>query len=303
MRQENDLRNIFGVYAIVCSINSKIYVGSTCRSFYLRWRDHKTSLNKNSHCNTYLQNAWNKYGEESFSFEVLEIVENKIKEIILEREQDWINSLEPYKSEKGYNVCPTAGSRQGSRSTEETIEKLKGKIPWNKGKKGEYSLGPPSEETKKKISEAQIGKEISLETRQKMSEAAQGRICTEETRAKRSVSLKGNKNASGNTTWLGKTHSEESKQKMSESKKGKKTGSDNPFWGKAHNEETRSKLSSIHKGKLYRELTPCQLKNINGEIITITNMKQFCVENKLSTSCMSQVRAGKKKTYKGYTSI
>ena len=71
-----------------------------------------------------------------------------------------------------------------------------------------------SEETRRKLSEANKGKVLSEETRRKLSEAHKGKLVSEETRRKRSEANKGNQ-------WnVGKVRSEETKKKMGESKKG-----------------------------------------------------------------------------------
>ena len=70
----------------------------------------------------------------------------------------------------------------------------------------------------------------------------------------------------GNTFWMGKHHSDESRKKISASMKGKlkgrtltddvkkklsvlKLGEKNPFFGKHHSEETRKKMSESRRGK------------------------------------------------------
>jgi len=110
----------------------------------------------------------------------------------------------------------------------------KSHVPWNKGKTGIYS-----EETKRKISRK--GSKQSEEAKRKISLAGIGRKHTEE--AKRKIG-KGN---------IGNIHTEETKKKMSVAKKGKKpwnkgktgifTGTKNPFYGKHHSEETKRFLS------------------------------------------------------------
>ena len=57
------------VYAIVNNVNKKFYIGSTISSKQ-RWYTHRRSLKINQHDNSYLQNAWNKYGEDSFIFNI-----------------------------------------------------------------------------------------------------------------------------------------------------------------------------------------------------------------------------------------
>ena len=67
---------------------------------------------------------------------------------------------------------------------------------------------------------------------------------SEETRKKLSEANKGEYNY-----WYGKQHSEETIQKMSEAKKGKYVGEKNPMYGKHHSEETKNKMSEAMKGK------------------------------------------------------
>jgi hypothetical protein len=99
---------------------------------------------------------------------------------------------------------------------------------------GEGSSGwVPSEETRRKISEASkgntymLGKTLSEETKRKMSDTRKGKTHSEETKRKQSEAKKG------------KTFSEESKRKMSEAQK-----------GKSLSEETRRKMSETRKGKI-----------------------------------------------------
>jgi hypothetical protein len=59
-----------GIYRIINVINHKIYIGQST-NISERFIRHRYQLNSNSHCNIKLQNAWNKYGSESFKFEIL----------------------------------------------------------------------------------------------------------------------------------------------------------------------------------------------------------------------------------------
>lgn len=60
------------IYQIRNLINNKIYIGSTIRPLYKRKYEHFSELKASEHCNTYLQNSFNKYGKENFILEVLE---------------------------------------------------------------------------------------------------------------------------------------------------------------------------------------------------------------------------------------
>lgn len=84
------------IYKITNIVNNKKYIGQT-KDYKKRFSQHKTSLRKNKHCNPHLQKAWNKYGEKSFVFEVIEYTED-----YNDREQYWIKY---YKSDiNGYNI-------------------------------------------------------------------------------------------------------------------------------------------------------------------------------------------------------
>ena len=60
-----------GIYKIVNRINQHYYVGSS-KNIPFRWTRHKKALKSSSHHSRRLQRAWNKYGEESFEFIVVE---------------------------------------------------------------------------------------------------------------------------------------------------------------------------------------------------------------------------------------
>lgn len=154
---------ISGIYAILNWKNHKVYVGSAT---YLnkRMSEHSRLLRKDTHDNRYLQNAWNKHGENNFSFIVLEYCE---KEKLIEREQYWIDRHNSSNSDKGYNLAKVAGNTAGVKWTEEQRIKYLAKRIGTKR----------SQEEKDKISlgmlgiKNRLGTRHSEETRIKMSEA------------------------------------------------------------------------------------------------------------------------------------
>jgi group I intron endonuclease len=96
-----------GIYAIRNIKTDKIYVGSAAnfdRRFYL----HKHHLVKGSHHSKKLQNSWNKHGETSFEWGIIEVCDPTC---LIEREQYWINYFDAAKC--GYNISPTAGTTYG----------------------------------------------------------------------------------------------------------------------------------------------------------------------------------------------
>ncbi len=63
-------KTCIGIYLIRCSANGKTYVGSTT-NFVRRNRTHWRELGRGTHINRSMQSAWDKYGEGSFTFEIV----------------------------------------------------------------------------------------------------------------------------------------------------------------------------------------------------------------------------------------
>lgn len=93
-----------GIYKILNTINGKFYIGSS-DFIRRRWREHVVTLNGNKHGNSYLQNAWNKYGKDAFEFSVVEYCETSM---LTEKEQFWLDWLRPYDEAIGYNIISNA---------------------------------------------------------------------------------------------------------------------------------------------------------------------------------------------------
>lgn len=118
---------MIGVYKITNLINSKFYIGSSV-NIEQRWFKHKALLRHNKHENPKLQNAWNKYSEENFLFEVLEECEI---DNVRDREQFYLNTLLFAKDfdakintkfdDLGYNLTTSA---YGNYLTPESIKKI-----------------------------------------------------------------------------------------------------------------------------------------------------------------------------------
>jgi len=142
----------------------------------VRCNAHFALLRRGVHDNIYLQNAWNKYGESSFEFVIIEYV---MPFMCLDREQYWLDKLKPF-GKIGYNgnriadKPPSAKGRTASTSTRQKISESAKNKP------------PVSDETRQKLSNAHKGKPLTKEHRQKMSEARKGRIHNAEARQKMS---------------------------------------------------------------------------------------------------------------------
>jgi group I intron endonuclease len=59
-----------GLYQITNTVNENFYVGSSI-DVHHRWHCHKLLLNKGTHHNNHLQNAWARYGAAAFEFKIL----------------------------------------------------------------------------------------------------------------------------------------------------------------------------------------------------------------------------------------
>lgn len=222
---KNELPKDHVIYMIRNQINNKIYIGSAVNG-RKRKNEHFTALRSHKHPNRHLQNAFNKYGEKQFNFEILQIINDK--QNLIEQEQYWMDIYYPE-----YNIAPKAGSCLGMECSKETKRKIS---EARNGKKH-------SEESNKKLSESLKGRLLSEETKQKMSKFQKGRKHSEKTKRKISEAKKGMLNPMfgkiGNKhPNFGKKLSKETKQKLSEINKGKK-----------HTEESKRKMSERKKGK------------------------------------------------------
>lgn len=216
-----------GIYMIKNIYTEKVYIGQAI-NIESRWKTHRYMLRNNKHENSHLQHSWNKYGEKSFIFSIIEECEN---EQLTEREQYWIDYY------GGINSVNTYNNRDAG------------------------SHGAHSQEAKDKISKAGKGRRIygrtvSDEGKKSLSEAHKGIIPTQETREKMSMSQKGRK------------HSDISKQKISKKVKAfydnnsdiRKRISERQS-GRTLSDETREKISKARKERIITEDTKIKLSN------------------------------------------
>ena len=97
-------KSIAGIYKISCTVNKKCYIGHS-KGIYKRWLGHKDSLRHNHHKNSHMQADWNVYGEDSFTFEIIEsLPSNLSKEEYEEIETKWVMFYKSHLSEFGYNA-------------------------------------------------------------------------------------------------------------------------------------------------------------------------------------------------------
>lgn len=172
-----------GVYQIFNKINSKRYIGSSL-NVSRRWSQHLHLLRNGKHHSKHLQNAWDKYGEKSFTFECIEYCN---PDELLALEHKYIIDYKACNREYGYNTTEDvehiavlskedrqkiSNSSKGRTWTEEQRQKF---IKSRTGKKSKKSS-----ETKKKqfreglvsiIRMGEVSEEKYNEWRQHMSDA------------------------------------------------------------------------------------------------------------------------------------
>jgi group I intron endonuclease len=248
-----------GIYLIKNTVNNKVYIGSSI-NVDKRWKIHIWYLKEGKHHSCHLQSAWNIYGEQNFTFEIIQEVSNP--EHLLAYEQVYLDYYKSHEREKGYNVCKVAGSHLGMKHSEEAKQKIS---EIHKGKK-------LSEEHKKKIGEVHKGKIVSEETRRKIGEASRGR----------NVGRKHSEEARTKIGEAKKKMSEETRKKMSEAKKKmseetkKKIGEARK--GKISSEETRRKIGEASRGRnvgrKHSEETKQKLREKQKEILNRSNNEQ-----------------------------
>lgn len=131
-----------GVYEIKNIKNNKIYIGGSI-NISERWNEHRRELSKNNHHSPHLQNAWNKYGEDCFNFNVLEWCH---EDDVFDREQYYLDTYKSYDKNNGYNIAKYASApMKGRKHTEETkkilLEDLKNrdKNTWLRGEESPNS--------------------------------------------------------------------------------------------------------------------------------------------------------------------
>lgn len=203
-----------GIYVIKCIVTQKIYVGSSC-NVISRLSKHRSLLRQNKHHSRKLQNAWNKYGEDSFNFSVY--LECQRSELI-QKEQECIDQFKAAVS--GYNIAPNAQGLYGYKHTDEA---------------------------RANMSAAQKGHTVSAEGRENMRLGQTGKKQTKEQIEKRSATMKAKprmpvddpRRAAMADKNRQMVFTPEIKEKMRAAKLGKKRG--------PHSEETKAKMSESNK--------------------------------------------------------
>jgi predicted transcriptional regulator len=227
--------------------NEKVYIGITSLKPERRWGENGRSYlrkNNDKYCQPLMANAINKWGWENVKHEIL--FANLSKEDAEIKEKKLIYLYKSNDPMFGYNIQ-------------------------NGG-----NVNKHSEETKRKMSEAQkgenhylYGKHLPEETKRKMSEARKGE----------------------NHHLYGKHHSEETKRKISEARKGE----NHHLYGKHHSEETKRKISEACKKNANTRKKPVRCIETGIIYESITEAKE-----KTGIGSVHSVCKGYRKTAGGY---
>ena len=225
-----------GIYKIVSKINNKFYIGSAS-DINKRWKRHIRDLKNKRHINQHLQRCYDKYGEDNFSFEIVEICN---KEELLIKEQYYLDSLKAY--EVGFNIGKNASGGDNltnNPNRENIIERMKKTLKENienmseeerKEKWGRYGEDNPnygnkwSDEMKKRSSD--FGLEI----------------------VRKGLCPFSKRKGKTNEELYGVERSKEISKKLSEHAS-KRKGEKNPFYNKKHSDEVKEKIGKANKGR------------------------------------------------------
>lgn len=124
-----------GIYCIENTVTGKRYVGQS-QNIGRRWMQHKAMLRKGAHLNKLLQADWKQFGEDAFTFYVIEFLDRDkvvkeflshldlagiIRKELLWREQGYIKEFETYNPSAGYNV---AGNGKANNAQKRRIIEL-----------------------------------------------------------------------------------------------------------------------------------------------------------------------------------
>ena len=233
------MKKIIGVYKISNNLcpEWKYYIGYSC-DIHKRWGTHRSTLKTNKHCNILLQRAYDKYGADCFTYEILHVCETEE-----EAQKYELSYLEDENiRDKLYNLH--YNSSGGDMLTyhpnrEEIIEKI------NKTQKEQISKMTKEERQAKW---GQNGEKNGM----------YGRTHTDEVKQLFSNLHK------GNTYNLGRKVSQETKDKLS-TIASQRLGEKNHFFGKQHSKETKTNIGLANCNRIPANRREVQ---INGKIYT-----------------------------------
>lgn len=157
---------MYKIYKITNLVNSKLYIGLTKQDLRRRFIQHARAVIHNVSA---IKTAIQKYGEENFTIEQIDIAETLDEAYHLERYyMEILNTVSPH----GYNLHE--GGTGGHISPEIRKKMAKGIKEWYSKNNHPNKGGTLSEEHKVKLSKAHKGKKPSKETIEKIRKANSG---------------------------------------------------------------------------------------------------------------------------------
>lgn len=178
---------ISGIYAIINTVNNRVYIGSSC-DIERRFVNHRYRLNKGNHYNLDFQHEWNVFGGDVFVFEIIDYC---VPELLSLLESNYIQQ---YWDHLYNRTLSTYRNLDADMSRAGEANGMFGKTH--------------TEEARQSISESAMGNQRAL-----------GAVRSPEIRAMLSESA--SRRTGPDNPFYGRSHSEESKQKMAEANMGK----------------------------------------------------------------------------------
>lgn len=255
------------IYEIRNLITNVSYYGQSSQRTKQRVWTHRSQLRHGKHSNSYLQNAWNKYGEDAFEFRVL-FDDVTDKKLLNEIEQQLI------RDNPSYNL--TSGG-EGFSHTDETKKKLKdiqhNRLIENPELRSILTVRVNSWRTEKSMKafsekcrrywQSSIGKKIHSEASKKVWSDASRREN------------------------LSNTHKERIRNNPEELDRLKR----------------QSKVGA-EKAKLVRQKTYDGFISPSGEVFeSVVNLNEFCRTHGLDSRLMHMVNSGKRIHHKGWKKL
>lgn len=124
-----------GIYKIINTTDNKVYIGSSVDLTKRKYK-HFWMLNNDCHDNRHLQNSYNKFGESSFIFEIIEMCNHLT---LVEKENYYISKYMSNNSEYGYNLATVNEFRRNTFNNEVKVKLSKYNLIKN-GNINSYSL-------------------------------------------------------------------------------------------------------------------------------------------------------------------